>query len=733
MRHTLCAAVLAASACAFAAIFGNIRGIVHDPDHRPIAGVSVILRANASDWSKAMQTGVNGGFEITAVPLGQYTLSISKEGFAPIVDTVIVNSDSARVLHFQLTLAAAGTETVTVSEHTAAVDPSSSTPTTLIGRTQIDHTPGAALTNSLSGITDFVPGAYMTHDQLHIRGGHQVTWAVDGIPVPNTNIASNVGPQFDPKDADYIEVLRGGYSADYGDRTYGFFNVVPRTGFERNRQAEVRLTAGNFGQTNDQLSFGSHTERFAYYVSLNGNRSTYGLSTPVKQVIHDLADGFGGFSSLIFNPDSRNQLRLILSARSDFYQVPNDPEGQTAGVRDIERERDGFANFSWIHTVRSGVLLTVAPFFHYNSSNYAAGRQVVPSTNDYRASSYAGGQAEITAVVGKHNARAGVYAFGQRASQNIRLDANDGSGLSFRQELAPSGQLDAMFLEDQYRMLSWFTLNAGVRLTHFSGQLSENAASPRLGLALRVPKLNWVFRGFYGRYYQAPPLATASGPALDFALRQGLGFLPLHGERDTEYEYGLNLPVRAWNFDVNHFQTNARNYFDHNALGNSNIFFPVTIDAARLRGWEVALRSPRLLRTTQLHLAYSYQHALGRGAVTGGLTDFAPPDVEFLLDHDQRHTLNAGFDATLPRHCWLASNLYYGSGFADNGGPGHLSPHSTIDMSIGKSWGENWSLSVTAINVGDRRVLLDNSFTFGGTHFNDPRQVFAELRYRFHY
>jgi hypothetical protein len=54
---------------------------------------------------------------------------------------------------------------------------------------------------------------------------------VDGVPVPNTNIASNIGPQFDPKDIDYLEVSRGGYGAELGDRTYGVFNVVPRTGF----------------------------------------------------------------------------------------------------------------------------------------------------------------------------------------------------------------------------------------------------------------------------------------------------------------------------------------------------------------------------------------------------------------------------------------------------------------------------------------------------------------------
>ncbi len=574
----------------------------------------------------------------------------------------------------------------------------------------------------------------MTHDQLHIRGGHQVTWAIDGIPVPNSNIASNVGPQFDPKDADYIEAQRGGYSADSGDRTYGVFNVVPRTGFERNNEAELRITAGNFGQTNDQLSFGSHTERFAYYASVNGNRSDYGLMPPVKEIIHDQDSGFGGFSSLIFNVDAANQLRLIMSARSDFYQIPNDPDAQATGVRDVEREVDGFLNFSWVHTVRSGVLFTLSPFFHYNSTNYEGSPNDTPvSTNDQRGSTYAGGQAELTVVAGKHNARAGIYAFGQSDNENLRLVANDGSGASFRQALQPAGQLEAAFFEDQYRVLSWLTLNAGLRLTHFSGELSEGAATPRLGVALRIPKINWVFRGFYGRYYQPPPLATVSGPALDFAAQQGFGFLPLHGERDSEYEFGVNIPLRSWNVDINHFQTNASNFFDHNALGNSNIFLPLTINQARLRGWEVTMRSPRLFRTAQLHLAYSYQHALARGAVSGGLTDFSPPTREFLLDHDQRHTLNTGFEANLPWKSWVALNAYYGSGFADNSGPDHLSPHTTFDVMLGKSVGENWSLSVNALNVGDRRLLLDNSLTFGGTHFNDPREVYAGVRYRFHY
>ena len=140
-----------------------------------------------------------------------------------------------------------------VTDVAAEVNPESSTSTSIISRQQIAQAPGGDNANSLAMITNYVPSAYLVHDQLHIRGGHQVSWLLDGVPVPNTNIASNVGPQFDPKDIDYLEVQRGGYSAEYGDRTYGVFNVVTRSGFERNREAVSAGDGDDIVDPADQL------------------------------------------------------------------------------------------------------------------------------------------------------------------------------------------------------------------------------------------------------------------------------------------------------------------------------------------------------------------------------------------------------------------------------------------------------------------------------------------------
>lgn len=733
IKSVLTAAFLIFALQTFATIFGSVHGIVHDPQHRPISGAQVLIKSATSDWSQTAQTNDSGDFTFNTVPIGDYRVTVRDEGFADSQQAVTVVSGASSDLHFSLSIAAAK-ETVEVTGEPATANVDSSTPTTLVNRLDIARTPGADRSNSLAIITDFVPGAYITHDQLHIRGGHQTSWLIDGIEIPNTNIASNLGPQFDPKDIDYLEVQRGSYEADEGDRTYGVFNVVPRTGFERNNEAELVVSAGNFYQTNDQLNFGSHTDRFAYYASVNGNRSNYGIETPVGQIIHDAENGYGGFASFIFNVDPQNQLRLITSLRRDYYQIPNNP-GDT--IADGEHEGDAFVNFSWVRTFNPHAVLTVSPFFHYNSANYQGGVNDFPiSTTDDHASRYFGGQATLNVNFWKNEAQAGFYGFQQHDNQLFGLIFNDLSNPNFTDREPIDGSMQAAYIQDKIKVTPWLTLMGGVRQTHFSGSIVENATSPRVGAALQVPRVKIVFRAFYGQFYQPPPLITASGPLLDFVTSQSLGFIPLRGERDEEHQFGVTIPYRGWSLDIDEFRTKAKNFFDHNNVGNSNIFFPLTIDGALIRGWEATLRSPRLGRLGHVHLAYSNQIALGDGAINGGLTDFSPPAGFFLLDHDQRNTLNVGFDANLPWHTFAATNVYYGSGFS-NGDPtipgSHLPGHTTFDLTLGKSFGESFSASVDVMNVANRHLLIDNSLTFGGTHYNDPREIFVELRYRFHY
>ena len=304
----------------------------------------------------------------------------------------------------------------------------------------------------------------------------------------------------------------------------------------------------------------------------------------------------------------------------------------------------------------------------------------------------------------------------------------------------------AFFINDKFKVTPWLTLIGGVRATRFS--TSSPRTRPILALATRYP-------------HSAPPLGlpcilrsllssaaalTLNGTTIS-AAPKSFAFLPLHGERDNERQFGVTIPIHGWCLDVDNFETRAINLLDHNNIGESNIFWPITWDYALIQGWEVTLRSPNVLHHGQFHLSLFKSDCPGNLAHHRG-SRLSPTDHSILwprhssrlspVDHDQRNTLNVGFNGSLPGHAYASTNVYYGSGFT-NGLPGeqypgnYLPSHASVDLSLGKTFAENYTVSVTAINIANRRVQLDNSLTFGGFHWDEPRQIYGEFRYRFHF
>jgi len=720
--------VFALNVCIFVLFSANaatVRGVIHDPQHRPVPDAELTLHEGA--LSRSVSANDHGEFRIDDVPEGSYIIDVSAPGFRPFEQQIAVRGPQTPVLHLQLELAPVSSSV----EVSGRLEAQTSTVQTEVDSRQILETPAADRTNSLAMITDFTPGAYVVHDMLHMRGGHQVNWFLDGVPVVNTNIATNVAPLINPKNVEELEVERGGYSSEYGDRTYGFFNVVTPSGFERDNEADLILSGGNFYSTDDQFNIGGHTQRFAYYVGVDGSRSELGLGTPVAQVIHDQSADGGAFVSLLYNASAKDQFRWIASVRRDHYQVPNDPNAQAAGIRDLDLEGDALFGFHWTHSFSDGVLFTLSPYFHDNSSRYAGGPNDTPFVLDDNArSSYFGARSVLQIQKKRHNARVGTEIWAQHDNTFFGLAANPG-GSVLNQTERHWANSDAVFLEDQYHAASWLTLDLGLRLTHYSGLIDENAADPRLGAAVRIPKLAWTLHGYYAYYYQPPPLDSLAGPALAFAVSQGFGFIPLRGERDIEHDAGLSMPLHGWSLDIDQFHTSARNFLDHDIIGDSGIFIPLTDLGAIIHGEEVTLRSPMLWHAAQWRVAYSNQIAQGIGPITGGLLEFAPTG-NFLLDHDQRNTATSVLTLTLPRRMWITPAYQFGSGFLNADGPAHLPPHSTFDLSIGKHIGESLTLSANAVNIANTRYLLDTSNTFGGTHYVNPRELYGEMRWRIH-
>src|SRR6266581_1110269 len=75
------AVLLLAAGGALATVFGSVCGIVHDPLHRPVPDIRVILKARASDYTQSALSDAAGQFQFDAVPLGEYTVTISDANF----------------------------------------------------------------------------------------------------------------------------------------------------------------------------------------------------------------------------------------------------------------------------------------------------------------------------------------------------------------------------------------------------------------------------------------------------------------------------------------------------------------------------------------------------------------------------------------------------------------------------------------------------------------------------
>ena len=384
----------------------------------------------------------------------------------------------------------------------------------------------------------------MVHDMLHMRGGHQVNWFFDGIPVVNTNIAANVAPLINPKNVEELEVERGGFSSEYGDRTYGFFNVVTPSGFERDNQAELILSGGNFDSTDDQFNIGGHTERFAYYASIDGNRSDLGLGTPVSAGDPRPGERRGRFPFAALQSQldktrcagSHRCARII--TRSRTTRTSRLPASAT-----WTWSSDDLVGFHWAHSFSDGVLFSLSPYFHFNVAHYVGGPLDTPFIlDDNGRSAYLGGRAVLQAQKKRHNARVGVEVWGQHDRTFFGLTANPGGNVLNQQENHWANS-NAVFLEDQYKAASWLTLDLGLRLTHYSGLVNENAADPRLGgsdphshAGLDAARLLRVL-------LPAAAARQPGGAGAAIRHRAGLRFVPLHGERDIQHDIGLSIPL----------------------------------------------------------------------------------------------------------------------------------------------------------------------------------------------
>jgi len=239
----------------------------------------------------------------------EYQLTIIRAGFLEERYRLTLKPREALNMTSELALRPIA-ESIEVSAEANAVPTIHSPSSTLLPSERMEDLPLAQRTNLTDAIVASTPGMIRGHDDfVHIRG-HEVALNpfINGV-----SFWENVHSVFSPGiGADFIEsmnVMTGGFSAEYGNRFGGVLDVVTKSGFTMNNSGSITLGLGTALRHNAGIEFGGHTGRAAYYVNVVGFESGRFLSPPDPRSIHNTGRGARSFLQLDFNANPRNFLK----------------------------------------------------------------------------------------------------------------------------------------------------------------------------------------------------------------------------------------------------------------------------------------------------------------------------------------------------------------------------------------------------------------------------------------
>ena len=85
---------------AVASILGSVRGLIHDPQHRPVSGATVKLRSVGSAFEQTVNSNDAGEFVFEKISIGEYTVDVQLSGFRPEEQRLALGSGRDVRLHF---------------------------------------------------------------------------------------------------------------------------------------------------------------------------------------------------------------------------------------------------------------------------------------------------------------------------------------------------------------------------------------------------------------------------------------------------------------------------------------------------------------------------------------------------------------------------------------------------------------------------------------------------------
>lgn len=749
---------------------GELRLTVTDQAGLPLPG-AVELVSESNQLRQTVDTDTRGRAIARRLPFGRYRVVVTREGFAPF--TGLTEIQSALPADFPVVLALATVRAqVNVSAGDTLLDPRRTGASQRIGKDTLDQRTTALPGRSLPDLVNTQPGWLLeANGILHPRGSeYQTQYVVDGLAVTD-NRSPAFAPELGADDVHGMNILTGGYPAEYGRKLGGVIEIVTMAQSRRGFGGAVGLSGGSFDTRSADGVAQYGWERSSASVAASTSVTDRYLDPPVEENFTNHGTTSSASVRVEHDFTTSDRIGFILRRGQGHFLVPNEHVQEAAGQRQDRNSAETAAQFSYQKVFSGKVLGDIRGMARDVSaglwSNPPSTPIIAEQDRGFREGYLKG---TLTASLGAHEIKAGGDVnigtvrerFGYRITDPNMFEPGTATEFAF-DERRPNRE-QALFIQDQVRHGAW-TLYGGLRWDHYRLAVEDNAFSPRLAVAWSWPAADLVIRGSFDRVFQTPAfenLLLASSDAVE-SLSDDTLRLPVPASRGNFYEAGLSKVLFGGvRVDASYFSRQMDDVADDDVLLNTGVSFPIAFSHADIRGTEVKIDVPQW-RKIAGSLSYSHLHGVGDLPITGGLflgeegTEQLQSTERFPITQDQRHTVRGRVSYAHSEGAWVAFAASYGSGlpFEDfSGDPeeaaeqfgarvvervnfetGRVRPNLSLDASAGKvvarKGRQRLRLQAEVRNITNRLDVINFSGLFSGTALAAPRSVAIRLRAEF--
>jgi len=206
----------------FAGITGKIAGIITDASTgEPLPAVNVVIEGTTMGGA----TDAEGSYFIINIPPGTYSLQASMVGYTVESKTgIIVNVDHTTPINFDLRVTAIAGEEVTVTAEREIIPMDISASHIVADAEQIVEVP------LITDITQYIHlQAGILSDEIRGGGLDQQQFMMDGLMVVD-NLDNRPMMMVNLSAVKELNIIKGGFNAEYGNVRSGLINVVTREG-----------------------------------------------------------------------------------------------------------------------------------------------------------------------------------------------------------------------------------------------------------------------------------------------------------------------------------------------------------------------------------------------------------------------------------------------------------------------------------------------------------------------